>query len=430
MSARMKTPSSYYLLLGITISLVLFGLIMIFSASSAMAYSATGDSYFYLKRQLLYIALGAVFLVLLSRCDYHRLRGATYPLLAVAFVGLLAVEVPGLGRTAGGAARWLQIGPVSVQPSEIVKLAVLLAGADILTRKRAMLADVRELCLPLLLPVGAACLLVVVQPDLGTAFTICFATLILAYVAGARMTHLTQISGGLCLAVVAFILLEPYRMTRFLAFLDPWREPQGAGFHIIQSLLAFGSGGWHGIGLGLSRQKFFYLPAAHTDFIFAIIGEELGLIGTLLIVALFAVLTYAGMKIAFRAPDFYGRLLSAGLTAMIMSQAVINMAAVTGLLPITGIPLPLVSFGGSSLVVTLAAVGIMLNVSSQEKAGRGVLSGRTGTKSAAVRRGDGRPRLSSVGPRRGASGPRRKPATAVRRNGRRAGSRSRAERGA
>lgn len=425
-----KPTGSYYLLLGVTISLVLLGLVMIFSASSAMAYSSTGDSYYYLKKQLLYIVIGGVSLILLSRFDYRQVRNVTYPLLLGAFVGLVAVEIPGFGHTAGGAARWISIGPINVQPSEIVKLAVLLAAADVLARKRDQLHDMRELTVPLLPLVGVVCLLVVLQPDLGTAFTICLATLILAYIAGARMVHLAQIGGGLAMAVGAFILLEPFRLSRLLAFLDPWRDPRGAGFHIIQSLLAFGSGGWHGIGLGLSRQKFFYLPAAHTDFIFAIIGEELGLIGTLLVVGLFVALAYAGMKIAFRAPDFYGRLLSAGLSAMVLSQAVINMAAVTGLLPITGIPLPLVSFGGSSLVVTLSAVGIMLNVSSQERARRKVAGGGTVKKSTSVRRGDGGPRLSSVGSRRTAQTARRKPAAALRRNGQRSRSGGRTKRGA
>lgn len=430
MSERSKNPSSYYLLLGVTCALVLFGLIMIFSASSAMAYSQSGDSYLYLKRQLLYIAIGAASLAGLCRLDYHRIRDATYPLLLLGFVGLVAVEVPGIGHTAGGAARWISLGFINVQPSEIVKLGVLLAATDILTRKRDRLDDLRELSVPLLPLVGIFCLLVVLQPDLGTAFTISLSALILAYIAGARKTHLAQLGGGLGLAVIAFILVEPFRLSRFLAYLDPWRDPTGAGFHIIQSLLAFGSGGVTGIGLGLSRQKFFYLPAAHTDFIFAIIGEELGLIGTLLVVALFGLLLYAGVKIAFRARDFYGRLLAAGLTAMILSQAVINMAAVTGLLPITGIPLPLVSFGGSSLIVTLSAIGIMLNVSSQESVRRQAGATSERTKGAAVRRGDGRPRLSSVGPRGGAPATRRKPAAAVRGNDTRPRGRSRTKRGA
>jgi len=417
-------------MLGVTVALVLVGLVMIFSASSAMAYTQTGDSYYYLKRQLMYIAIGATSLIVLRRLDYHKLREVTYPLLLVGFAGLVAVEIPGLGHTAGGAARWLSLGPIRVQPSEIVKLAVLLAATDILTRKRDKLSDVRELSVPLLPLVGIFCLLVVLQPDLGTAFIISFATLIVAYAAGARKTHLAQISGGLGVAVAAFILIEPFRLTRFLAFLDPWRDPRGAGFHIIQSLVAFGSGGWTGIGLGLSRQKYFYLPAAHTDFIFAIIGEELGLIGTLLVVVLMAALLFAGMKIAFRARDFYGRLLAAGLTSMILSQAVINMAAVTGLLPITGIPLPLVSFGGSSLIVTLSAIGIMLNVSSQESARQRVGSRGEQPKSAPVRRGNGRPRLSSVGSGRRTAAPQRKPAAALRGHDSRPRGRGRAKRGA
>lgn len=430
MSGRAKTSASYYLLLFVTITLVLFGVVMVFSSSSAMAYSATGDSYYYLKRQLAYVALGAVGLFVLSRIDYHKLRGWTYPLLAAAFVGLVAVEIPGLGHTAGGASRWLALGPLRIQPSEIAKLAVLLAATDILTRKRKKIEDLSELASPLLPLVGVFCLLIVFQPDLGTAFTISLATLILAYAAGARIYHLAGICGGLGAAVAIFILSEPYRRIRFFAFLDPWRDPRGAGFHIIQSLLAFGSGGWHGIGLGLSRQKFFYLPAAHTDFIFAIIGEELGLIGTLLVIGLFVALAYAGMRIAFRAPDFYGRLLGAGFTAMILSQAVINMAAVTGLLPITGIPLPLVSSGGSSLIITLSAIGIMLNVSSQERAGRGVSIGARTSRSSTVRRRNGGPRLSSVGPRRRTAQTKRTAAASVRRNAAGAGSRGRTKRGA
>ncbi|RJQ54113.1 MAG: putative lipid II flippase FtsW [Actinobacteria bacterium] len=409
--------SSYYLLLGVTISLVLFGVIMICSSSSAMAYASTADSFHYLKRQLVYILIGATALVFLSRLDYRRLRQVTYGVVAVALVGLVAVEIPGVGHTAGGAARWIQVGPQPVQPSEIAKLAMLLAGADILARKRDRLEDFNELAVPLLPLVGLFCLLVVFQPDLGTAFTISFAILILAFIAGAPLRHLASIAGGLGVAVVIFIVSEPFRLRRFLAFLDPWSDPQKTGFHIIQSLLAFGSGGWHGIGLGLSRQKFFYLPAAHTDFIFAIVGEELGLIGTLLVVGLFAAFAYAGMRIAFRTRDFYGRLLAAGLTAMVVSQAVINMAAVTGLLPITGIPLPLVSYGGSSLIVTLAAVGIVLNVSSNRAALQGVAGARSRTKSSSVGRRDGGPRLSGAGSRGKAASSRAGASPALRRDG-------------
>ncbi len=415
--------SSYYLLLGVTITLVLFGIIMISSSSSAMAYSTTNDSFYYLKLHLTSLAIGVAALVALASLDYRRLRGLTYVFAAVSLGLLVAVEIPGVGHTAGGAARWIALGPISVQPSEIAKLAVLLAGADILAKKRDRIGDFNELAFPLLPLVGVFCLLVVFQPDLGTAFTLSLATLVLSYVAGARGRHLVAIGGGLALAVTIFIVSEPYRLSRFLAFLNPWRDPQGTGFHIIQSLLAFGSGNWHGIGLGLSRQKFFYLPAAHTDFIFAIIGEELGLIGTLLVVALFAALGYAGMKIAFRTADFYGRLLAAGLTATILSQAVINMAAVTGILPITGIPLPLVSFGRSSLIVTLASIGIILNISRNRTVLRGVSSGKPTKKSDSGGRRDGGPRLPRARSRGTASGPRSGATASVRGNA--AGARSR-----
>lgn len=430
MSARTRRNATYYWLLGVTVLLVLLGVVMIFSSSSAMAYASEGDSYYYLKRQLVWIVLGGAALWVLSTLEYERFRKWTWPVLGIALAGLVAVLIPGLGHTAGGASRWLVIGPFKVQPSELAKLAIVMAAAEILARKRDKIGGFEELASPLLVIVCLFGLLVVVQPDLGTAFVIALATLIVAFVAGARMRHLAAIGGGLALAVTMFIVSEPFRRARFLAFLDPWRDPRGAGFHIIQSLLAFGSGHWHGIGLGMSRQKFFYLPAAHTDFIFAIIGEELGLIGTLLVVGLFIALTYTGIKIAFRARDFHGRLLAAGLTSMIASQAAINMGAVTGLLPITGIPLPLVSFGGSSLLVTMSAVGIMLNISSRERVQRRVASGIKTSKSDSVRGRHGGPRLSGVGSGRGAAAAGRGGKPAVRRNRARAGVGPRAKRGA
>jgi cell division protein FtsW len=368
MSNRRKKPSTYYWLLIVTIALLLFGSVMIFSASSVIAFSREGDSYFYLKKQLLWVLAGLPFMGLLSKISYQKLRRFSHVGLVLSFLLLILVLIPGIGRTAGGANRWIEIGSFTFQPSELAKLAVILFAADLLARKKDEIGELPpQLLMQLLLMVGGISLLILLQPHLGNTFIICLTVFVMMYLAGANLVHIFGIGalGGTLCFIVAFC--EHYRRQRLLAFLNPWADPRNTGFQIIQSLFAFGSGGLRGLGLGMSHQKFFYLPAAHTDFIFAIIGEELGLIGTLLTIFAFLLLAFLGIKVSFKCRDLFGKLLGSGITFMILGQAVINMGAVTGILPITGVPMPLVSFGGSALIFALGGIGILLNIASEEK---------------------------------------------------------------
>lgn len=370
--------------------MLLIGLIMIFSASSALSYSRQGDSYYYLKKQALWALVGFFLMLFFARFDYHRLRRYTLLFMLINFAFLVMVLIPGIGRSAGGASRWLNLGSLSFQPSEFAKLAVLLYAADFLTKKRKELKDLSTL-IPLFVVVGFIAFLVMFQPDMGTTMVICFTVYIMLFLAGLRLHHVAGLGIVGIVFFIFFAFAEEYRRQRLLSFLDPWADPRNTGFHIIQSLIAFGSGGLWGVGLGLSRQKFSYLPAAYTDSIFAVIGEELGLVGTLFIVLLFTGLGYLGIRISFRSPDYYGRMLGAGLTTLILSQALINMGAVTGSIPITGIPLPLISYGRSSLLVTLAGIGILLNLSLKRKQRKGQVTDHARRD---LRRGDRRPRLS------------------------------------
>lgn len=340
------------------------GVVMVYSASSIVAADRYGDAAYFLKRQLVWVGLGGVAMLLAQRIYYAALRRFTPLLLLLALAALILVLVPGIGRVAGGARRWISLGgPLSVQPAEAAKLVLTLYLANFLTVRADGLRDFRRGVLPPLLITGLMFGLILLQPDLGSAMLIGMVTFIMLFVAGARLTHLAGLTALGISGVLVAILGEEYRRRRLLAFLDPWADPQGAGFHIIQSLLALGSGGVLGVGLGNSRQKFFYLPERHTDFIFSILGEELGLVGTGAVIAMFALFAYRGFRAARRAPDQFGALLAAGITTMILIQAVLNIGVTTGVLPITGVPLPFLSFGGSSLLFTMIAAGVLLNIS-------------------------------------------------------------------
>ena len=409
MSGSRGRAADRYLLLGATLFLTLFGLVMIYSASSAADIVGQHDAAYHMKKQLLYLVLGYVALVGFSWIDYRKLRRAGWPLWGASLLGLAAVHFVGVGKW--GAQRWLIIGPVPVQPSEYAKLGTLLVVASLLADWKRRRLDGKELLIRLVVAVVPIVLFVMLQPDMGTTVAIVIGVYLLLWMARVSWVYLGEmaaVGSGLAVAAVA---AASYRLQRFLAFLHPWRDPLGSGYQIIQSTLAFGSGGLLGVGLGMSRQKFFYLPAAHTDFIFAIIGEELGLIGTLAVVLAFAVFAYAGLRIAMSASDHYGRLLAGGLTAIVTTQAVINMASVTGLMPITGIPLPLVSYGGSSLTLIMACIGMIVSVQrhggqlSRAKRGGGKPKPEEELEGAFPfeRRGHGRPRLSSVDGGRGAA---------------------------
>lgn len=355
------------LLLGATAALVTFGLVMVLSASSVVAYEDYGSSFLFFLRQATYAAVGAAGLWVASRMRYQAWKHLCLPLLAVSSVLLMLVLIPGVGKVAGGSARWIELGPVTIQPSELAKLAVIAFTAALLAKRWKRLADPRELALPLIPVAGFVCLLIMLQPDMGTTLIIVTIVGLLMFAAGARLKHLFVGTLGLITLGVGLIFVEGYRWARFTSFLDPQQDPQGSGYQAIQSLVGIGSGGVFGLGLGASRQKFGFLPNAHTDFIYSIIGEELGLVGALSVLVLFGILVYAGTRIALHASDSFGRLLAAGITGWFAIQALTNLGAVTGLLPITGVPLPFVSFGGSALVVSLVGVGILLSIS---RAGR------------------------------------------------------------
>ncbi|MFN2587412.1 MAG: putative lipid II flippase FtsW [Actinomycetota bacterium] len=351
------------LLMTTTGVLVLVGLVMILSAS---LWNSESSPFLYFNKQAAWAALGLIAFFFFARFDYRRLRGLGYVALPVIVVLLLVVLVPGIGANVGGSSRWFRLGPLSFQPSEAAKLALVLFAADVFSRKKEKTFEhFGHAAMPMIPVLAVLAGLVMLQPDLGTTALLGSIGMGMLFVAGARLRHILPfVLVGSTLAAGA-ALFEPYRRARVLAFLNPWADPLNTGYHTIQSLIALGSGGWFGVGLGASRQKWTYVPNAHTDFIFAILGEEMGLLGTLVIVGLFAFLAYLGITTARRAPDRFGMLVAAGITIWITFQALVNMGAVTAALPVTGVPLPLVSFGGTSLVVCLTAMGILTNIARQ-----------------------------------------------------------------
>jgi cell division protein FtsW len=356
------------LLLGSTAFLVVTGLIMVLSASSVSAFAEYGDSFRYFQRQAAYAVVGVAALVVTSRMRYDAWRRLAILMFLVTLVALGLVLHPAFGVEAYGSSRWFLIGPVSVQPSEFAKLAVVVLTAAVLAWKWDRLDDPGHVAIPLLPACLACCSLVMLQPDLGTTVILAGAAFLLVFVAGVRLRYLAFAAFVGSVVGMGLIMSADYRRIRFLAFLNPWEDAGNTGYQLVQSLIALGSGGLTGVGLGASRQKWQYVPNAHTDFIFSILGEELGLVGELVVLVAFGALVFAGIRIAARAPDTFGRLLAAGIVSWLGLQALINLGAVTGLLPITGVPLPFLSYGGSSLVVSLAAVGILINVANTSRA--------------------------------------------------------------
>jgi cell division protein FtsW len=379
-------PIEYNLLLTATLCLVAFGIVMVFSASSTTALlGQSGDSAYYLKRTLVIGAIGLVLMRLLSVRGARIMRPLTGLLLVTSFGLLVAVMLPGIGSSANGAQRWISAGPFQVQPSELAKLALILYGANLLALRPQMTRHVRTL-VPFLAVVGLGCLLMMVEPDLGTAIVVCLSTACLLVAAGVKIRHLLLIAAAVGAVVLLAILVEPYRMQRLTGFLHPASDPSGAGFQAIQAKIAIGSGGFFGVGLGQSLQKAFYLPEAHTDMIAAVIGEELGFVGIAALLGLFGLFGYAGLRTAQRARDRYTKLLAAGLTSMVLIQAIVNLFAVMGLAPLTGVPLPFVSYGNSSLLVMLASTGLLLNIA---KGGTAAAPARTRSGAARLRVVDG-----------------------------------------
>jgi cell division protein FtsW len=420
---RAAPPPEYNLLLTATLCLLAFGAVMVFSASSTTRVLSEGglaDSAFYLKRTLLFGACGLLVMHFVARHGLVAVRRLTPLILGLSFFLLLAVLA--VGTTVNGSTRWIGSGFLQIQPSELAKVALILYAVDVLARAPRRVGSLQGL-MPIMLVTGVAAVLIVAEPDLGTTLVVAFALAATLVAAGARLRDLAIVGGALACFGLLMTIVEPYRMARLTAFLDPGADVSGAGFQAAQAKIALGSGGLFGVGIGNGVQKAFYLPEAHTDMISAVIGEELGLVGILGVVGLFGLFGYAGLQVARKARDRYGKLLAAGLTSLILAQATINLFAVMGLAPLTGVPLPFVSYGNSSLLTTLFAVGLLLNVARGGTASAGKLrvveGGRSPTRERRSRarsapgrnrqsggggRGDGRPRRARHGGRRRASG--------------------------
>jgi cell division protein FtsW len=354
-----------YLILIPTILLFCMGLVAIYSASSFLAGHELGDSYFYLKRQAFFGLMGLCLLVIAKNIPVGFYKKTVYPLLVISFALLVMLFLPGMGKTVGGACRWLRIAGFSLQPSELAKLSLAVYIAYSMSKKGPNMSSFSKGMLPHLIIVGAFMFLILLQPDLGTAVIIGCWLVILLFVGGLNLFQLISMALISVPIVLWLILHEDYRLKRWWAFLNPWEDPQGLGFQIIHSFLAFGSGGVLGVGLGNSKQKLLYLPEPHTDFILSILAEELGFIGIIAIIMLFGVLIMRGIKISLGAQDLYSSYLALGITTLIGLQVIINMGVVMGLLPTKGLTLPFLSYGGSSLVINLIGVGILLSISAR-----------------------------------------------------------------
>jgi cell division protein FtsW len=377
-----KRPIEYSILYTATLCLLAGGAVMVYSASSAESLlDGSGDPSFYLKRYVAFGVLGLLLLHVASRHGLSVIRAVTPFLLVGSFVLTVAVMLPGMGVTANGATRWLGAGPLQFQPAELLKVSLVLYAAQVLAARPRSTKTLGGLVKPLLLVVGAACLLLLKQPDMGTAMVICFSIGALLVAAGTPTRHLALIAGVLAVLALIVALAEPYRRARLTSFLDPFSDAGDSGFQAVQALTAIGSGGFFGVGLGESVQKIFYLPEAHTDMILAIIGEELGLLGILGVIGLYGMIAYAGLRTAKLARDLHSKLLAAGITGLILCQATLNFFAVLGMAPLTGVPLPFLSYGSTNLIVLLGAMGLLLNVAAG--------GGRTRTRVS-------RPRLEAI----------------------------------
>ncbi len=400
-------PLEYRILLTATMCLLAAGAVMVYSASSARDLLAgNGDGTAYLIRYAINGVLGLAAMHWIARHGLDGIRRATPVLLAIAFAGLLATLVPGLGVEVNGARRWIGAGPLQFQPSELMKLALVLYAVHLLAQ-RSRRAPTLATVTPVLVTCGLACGLVAVQPDLGTALVIAFSMVALLIAAGVPMRQLGLVAGIAVGLVVVFALLEPYRRARLTSFLNPWAHAGGSGFQSVQGQIALGSGGLFGVGLGQSVQKVFYLPEAHTDFILGVIGEELGVAGICGVLFLYGMIAYAGLRAARAAAGRYAKLLAAGITCLIVSQAMLNVFAVLGLAPLTGVPLPFISYGSTNLMVLLTAMGLLLNVAAKDRKTLRAVQGGTPSNADQDRdrgRRDGGPRRAGAGRRRRAAG--------------------------
>ncbi len=362
-----SAPSSFLLMAVLVAVLNGIGLVMVLSASSVQSLAELGSTWGYFMRQATWLGVGTAALACTLAVDYRRWRRLAVPLLALSGLLLVAVLSP-LGVKVNGAQSWLAVGSARMQPAELVKLALLLFCADLLARRAHRLHDSSLTLRPILVVAGAVTVLMMLQPDLGTTIVLASIVGSVLFLAGVPLVRLTAVLALASAGFVALAMSAAYRRDRILAFLHPTEDPMNTGYQLTQSLTGVASGGLFGVGLGASRAKYGFLPNAHTDFIFAIISEELGLVGALLVLGLFVVFAVVGVRIAMQAPDRFGMLVAGGITAWLLAQAVVNIGGVLGLLPITGLTLPYISFGGSSLVVTMAATGILLNIARQTSA--------------------------------------------------------------
>lgn len=382
--------ASYQLILGVGAILLGLGLIMVLSASSVLALQAFGDSFYIFKRQLIFAVVGIIGAAIAANISLTTLRKLVYPILIGTTVLILATYTP-LGLTVNGNRNWLPLfGGFQIQPSEFAKLAIVLWAADLYARKEKLLQNPRHLLVPLIPVAGLVTLLVVGQGDLGTALVLFAAIVGMLWVVGLPGKYMGGVALTIGALLVFFVATAPHRVVRLLSFLDPLSSADAAGYQSVHSMMAFATGGFWGVGLGASRQKWGTLPEAHTDFILAVIGEELGLFGTFVVVILFMLLAYTGVRIATRTKDQFVRYAAAGITIWLMTQAVVNIGMVLGLLPVIGIPLPLLSYGGSSLLTTLIALGLLVNFAKTEPGARRALA------ASRKRRGSLRSRLPTL----------------------------------
>jgi len=350
-----------------SLTLLFFGLVITYSASSIYSLEIYNDGYHFLKKQLIFCIIGILVMTLFYKLKYQQLAKLIYPLLFINLLMLAGTFIPGISHSAGGATRWLSIGPVKFQPSELTKLLLVIYLAFIINRKREKLQTFSTGFLPCLMVSSVFVILIFLQPDFGTAFILGFVMIIMLFIGGSKKSYLFSTLVTVLPLLYYLIMSCDYRKKRIFAFIDPWADPTDSGFQIIQSFLAFYSGGLLGKGLGDGQQKLFYLPEAHTDFIFAVIAEELGFIGVIAILGIFLFLLFRGFRIAFRSGETLGTLLAFGITSILGFQITFNIGVVLGIFPTKGIVLPFLSYGGSALIVTMAMIGILLNISAQNR---------------------------------------------------------------
>jgi cell division protein FtsW len=359
----LKKSNPDFILIMVTLTLLAVGLIMVYSASAVWADYKFDDSFFFAKRQLLFAAVGVFAMFFIMNVEYWTWKNWAKVLIIICFVLLVLVLIPGIGVLRNGSRSWIGVGAFSVQPSEFMKLAMIAFLAKYLSENQRYITSFRKGVLPSLLLVFSAFAMIMLQPDLGTGTVMVGTCVVMIFISGARVMHFAWLGLAGLAGFAALVLSAPYRIKRITSFLDPWEDPLNSGFQIIQSLYAIGPGGLFGLGLGESRQKFFYLPEPQNDFIFAILAEELGFIGGTFVLLLFSLVLWRGIRIALGAPDLFGSFLAVGIVSMIAIQVMINVGVVTGLMPVTGITLPFLSYGGSSLTLMLMAVGVLLNIS-------------------------------------------------------------------